>query len=105
MTGLEVFGAIVMLLCAYFMTTVSFCNLIDDWCFLKYDRKEWVKQLIKNVLIFLFLLSISIIGTYAIIKNARHPENKVEILKSHVESAQRALDEQLEKHPEFKEIE
>lgn len=103
MRVLEGFGAIVMLLCAYFMTTAAFCNLIDDWGFLKYDRKEWIKQLIKNVLVFLFLLLISVVGTYTFIKDVKHPENKVEILKSHVKSAQEALDKYLEEHPEYKE--
>ena len=103
MSVLESFGAIVMLLCVYFMTIVVFSNLIDDWCFLKYDRKAWIKQLIKNVLVSLFLLLMSVVGTYTFIKSVRHPENKVKVLKRHVESAQKALDEYLEKHPEYKE--
>ena len=85
------------------MTIASFCNLLDDWNFYKGIKKQWIKHIIENILMLLFFLFISIVGTYCFIIDIRHPENKLETLKSHVESAQRALDKYLEEHPEYKE--
>ena len=100
---LETFGAIVLLLTVYFMTLAAFSNLLDDWSSLKHDRKVWIKSLIKNLLVLLFLLLISIFGTYCFILDIKHPEHKVDVLKSNVEGSQRALDKYLEEHPEYKE--
>lgn len=103
MSGLEIFGTIIILTGSYLTTIAAFCNLLDDWNFYKGIKKQWIKHIIGSTLILLFVLFISIVGTYAFIKDIRHPENKVEVLKSHVESAQKALDEYLEEHPEYKE--
>ena len=85
------------------MTIAAFCNLLDDWNFYKSIKKQWIKHVIENTLMLLFLLFISVVGTYCFIIDIRHPENKVETLKSHVKSAQKALDKYLEEHPEYKE--
>ena len=103
MSGLEIFVTIVGLVGVYLMTIAAFCNLLDDWNFYKGIKKPWIKHIIENVLILLCLLFISIAGTYCFIIDIRHPENKVETLKSHIESAQKALDKYLEEHPEYKE--
>lgn len=85
------------------MTIASFCNLLDDLNFYKGIKKQWIKHIIENILMLLFLLFISIVGTCCFIIDIRHPENKVETLKSRAESAQKALDKYLEEHPEYKE--
>ena len=103
MRGIEIAGTIIILVGLYLMTIASFCNLLDDWNFYKGIKKQWIKHIIENVLMLLFLLFISIVGTCCFIIDIRHPENKVEILKNHAESAQKALDKYLEEHPEYKE--
>ena len=103
MRGIEIVGTVIILGGSYLMTIASFCNLLDDWNFYKGIKKQWIKHIIENILMLLFFLFISIAGTYCFITDIRHPENKLETLKSHVESAQRALDKYLEEHPEYKE--
>ena len=103
MSGLEIFCTIIILPGSYLMTIAAFCNLLDDWNFYKGFKKIWIKCIIKNTLMLLLLLFLSIFETYCFITDIRHPENKVEILKNHVESAQKALDKYLEEHPEYKE--
>ena len=104
MRGIEIAGTIIILVGSYLMTIASFCNLLVDLNFYKGIKKQWIKHVIENVLMLLFLLFINIVGTYWFIIDIRHPKNKVETLKNHVESAQKALDKYLEEHPEYKEI-
>ena len=103
MRNIEIIGTIIILIGSYLMTIAAFCNLLDDWSFYKGFKKQWIKHIIENMLSLLFLLFTSTVGTCCFITDIKHPENKLEALKNHVESAQKALDKYLEEHPEYKE--
>lgn len=94
-----------ILLFIYFITIACIFNLLDDWKFYKKYRKRKIIQVIKNSIAFILMLIMSVFLTFAFVSDYRHPENKVKQLKNHVESAQKALNDYLEKHPEYKEKE